>query len=350
MMKKNFKILSEETNRILELNSKLNKKISLNESTPRNLTVTVKDWKGELVVGVTVYDPDNANKVNGVTDANGNVVLKNFSGDKITVAFVGFETQTVTIDDSKTLVEVILKQGSELNTVSVTATKIANIQVIDSKSKKPIGNLKVILTNKTDDSPKEVYTDDNGIFKFDYDKYKTSINVGNEVSRKIFNLEKKEGETIETGKIFKIIKFENFIPVKLQLKDSQTEQLIEITDDVLNNIRIIVDDDTAINSKVIINKNLTEIGGYEIMLDFNPLNISDSTKLIAKLDGYLKSSVPLTSKPAGPVVVTLTKEPEPMETAKLPKGIKLGQVYESEELYDVMQRWLGLCGTQYWEK
>ena len=86
------------------------------------------------------------------------------------------------------------------------------------------------------------------------------------------------------------------------------------------------------------------------MLDFNPLNISDSTKLIAKLDGYLKSSVPLTSKPAGPVVVTLTKEPEPMETAKLPKGIKLGQVYESEELYDVMQRWLGLCGTQYWEK
>jgi hypothetical protein len=25
-------------------------------------------------------------------------------------------------------------------------------------------------------------------------------------------------------------------------------------------------------------------------------------------------------------------------------------VYESEELYDVMQRWLGLCGTKYWEK
>jgi|688.fasta_scaffold01096_35 hypothetical protein len=349
-MKTKFELLSEETNRILELNSKINKRIFLNESTPRNLTVTVKDNKGELIVGATVYDPDNANKVNGATDTNGNVVLKNFSGDKITIAFVGFETQTVTIDNSKTSVEVILKQGSELNTVAITATKMAKIQVIDSKSKKPIGNLKVILTNKKDDSSKEVYTDDNGIFKFDYDTYKTLVNVGNEISRKVFNLEKKEGETIEIDKIFKTIKFENYIQVKLQLKDSQTKELIEITDDVLDNIRIIVDDDTAINSKVDINKNLTEIGGYEILLDFNPLYISDSTKLIVKLNGYLKSSVPLISKPTGPVVVTLTKEPEPVETAKLPKGIKLGMVYESEELYDVMQRWLGLCGTKYWEK
>jgi hypothetical protein len=336
-MKTKFELLSEETNRILELNSKINKRIFLNESTPRNLTVTVKDNKGELIVGATVYDPDNANKVNGATDTNGNVVLKNFSGDKITIAFVGFETQTVTIDNSKTSVEVILKQGSELNTVAITATKMAKIQVIDSKSKKPIGNLKVILTNKKDDSSKEVYT-------------KTLVNVGNEISRKVFNLEKKEGETIEIDKIFKTIKFENYIQVKLQLKDSQTKELIEITDDVLDNIRIIVDDDTAINSKVDINKNLTEIGGYEILLDFNPLYISDSTKLIVKLNGYLKSSVPLISKPTGPVVVTLTKEPEPVETAKLPKGIKLGMVYESEELYDVMQRWLGLCGTKYWEK
>ena len=185
-MKTKFELLSEETNRILELNSKINKRIFLNESTPRNLTVTVKDNKGELIVGATVYDPDNANKVNGATDTNGNVVLKNFSGDKITIAFVGFETQTVTIDNSKTSVEVILKQGSELNTVAITATKMAKIQVIDSKSKKPIGNLKVILTNKKDDSSKEVYTDDNGIFKFDYDTYKTLVNVGNEISRKVF--------------------------------------------------------------------------------------------------------------------------------------------------------------------
>jgi 5-hydroxyisourate hydrolase-like protein (transthyretin family) len=349
-MKTNFELLSEETNRILEINSKINKRFFLTESTPRNLTVTVKDGNGELVVGATVYDPDNSSKVNGATDANGNVVLKHFSGDKITVAFVGFETQTVTIDNLKTSVEVILKQGSELKTAVITATKIAKIQVIDSKSKKPIGNLKVILTNKKDDSLKEVYTDDDGIFKFDYDTYKTSVNLGNETSRKVFNLEKKEGETIESDKIFKTIRFENYIQVKLQLKDSQTNELIPITQDVLDKIKIIIDDESAINSKVEINEILTEIGGDEIILDFNPLYISDSTKLIVKLGGYLASSVPLTSKPTGPVVVTLTEEPEPVKTGKLPKGIRLGDIYESENLYRTMRQYLGLCGEPYQQK
>ena len=97
-MNKKFEILSEETNRILELNSKLNKKISLNESTPRNLTVTVKNETGETIVGATVYDPDNT-AVNGATDTDGKVILKNFSGVKIKVTFVGYTEKIIDIEN-----------------------------------------------------------------------------------------------------------------------------------------------------------------------------------------------------------------------------------------------------------
>jgi hypothetical protein len=353
-----FKILSEETNRILELNSKLNKRISLNESTTRDLTVTVKDDNGGLLVGAIVYDPDNSGIVNGATDANGNVVFKNFSGDTITITSLGFATQIVTVDNSKTSIEVVLKQDAQLKTVDIKYTKPAKILVIDSTSKKPMEKVKIILIKKIDDKDKyegdgekvEIYTGEDGTFIFEYDLYETSVTVSTKYGKQSFNLKRKEGETIESDKIFKTIEFERYIQVKLQLKDSQTDELIPITKDVLDNIKIKIDDSTAFNSNADINEKLTEVDGYEIILDFSPLYISDSTKLIVKLDGYSASSVPLTSKPTRPIVVTLTKEPEPVENAKLPKGIKLGMVYESEELYDVMQRWLGLCGTQYWEK
>lgn len=358
MIKNNFKILSEETNRILELNSKLNKRISLNESTTRDLTVTVKDKDGTTILGAQVYDPDNSGTVNGVTETNGKVILKNFSGTKIAVAFVGYETSIIDIQNSQNSVEVILKRDAQLKTVDIKYTKPAKILVIDSTSKKPMEKVKIILIKKIDDKDKyegdgekvEIYTGEDGTFIFEYDLYETSVTVSTKYGKQSFNLKRKEGETIESDKIFKTIEFERYIQVKLQLKDSQTDELIPITKDVLDNIKIKIDDSTAFNSNADINEKLTEVDGDEIILDFSPLYISDSTKLIVKLDGYSASSVPLTSKPKGPIVVTLTKEPEPVETAKLPKGIKLGMVYESEELYDVMQRWLGLCGTQYWEK
>jgi hypothetical protein len=357
-MKTKFELLFEETNRILELNSKLNKRISLNESTPRDLTVTVKDDKGGLLVGAIVYDPDNSGIVNGATDANGNVVFKNFSGDTITITSLGFATQIVTVDNSKTSIEVVLKQDAQLKTVDIKYTKPAKILVIDSTSKKPMEKVKIILIKKIDDKDKyegdgekvEIYTGEDGTFIFEYDLYETSVTVSTKYGKQSFNLKRKEGETIESDKIFKTIEFERYIQVKLQLKDSQTDEFIPITKDVLDNIKIKIDDSTAFNSNADINEKLTEVDGYEIILNFSPLYISDSTKLIVKLDGFLQKSVGLTSIPTRPIVVTLTKEPEPVEIAKLPKGIKLGQVYESEELYDVMQRWLGLCGTKYWEK
>jgi len=357
MIKNNFKILSEETNRILELNSKINKRIFLNESTPRNLTVTVKGDKGELIVGAVVYDTDNSNAVNGATDANGNVVLQNFSGDTITIAFLGFATQIVTVDNSKTSIEVVLKQNAQLNTVNIISTRPAKILVIDSTSKKPMEKVKIILIKKIDDKDNyegdgekvEIYTGEDGTFIFDYDLYETSVTVSTKYGKQSFNLERKEGETIESDKIFKTIEFERYIQVKLQLKDSQTDELIPITKDVLDNIKIKIDDSTAFNSNADINEKLTEVDGDEIILDFSLLYISDSTKLIVKLDGYSASSVPLTSKPTGPIIVTLTAEVEEPERIKLPKGVRLGDVYESKTLYDVMRKYLGLCGEKYQE-
>jgi len=81
-MKTKFELLSEETNRILELNSKLTKKMFLNESTPRNLTVTVKNDKGELISGAVVMDSNSDNNNGAATDVSGKAILTNFKGIK----------------------------------------------------------------------------------------------------------------------------------------------------------------------------------------------------------------------------------------------------------------------------
>jgi len=111
-MKDKFKILSEETNRILELNSKLNKRISLNESTPRDLTVTVKDENGKPIYSAAVVNPDTS--TGEYTDANGKAILKNFSGTKIKVNFVGYVESIVDIQDSQNSVDVVLKPNENL--------------------------------------------------------------------------------------------------------------------------------------------------------------------------------------------------------------------------------------------
>lgn len=348
-MRDKFKILSEETNRILELNSKLTKKMFLNESTPRNLTVIVKDNSSQLIPGVTVYDPDNTT-VYGNTGNDGKTTLKNFSGSKIILTMVGFENQTITVDDNKQSIDVVLKtQSAKLRQVNVKSIRIAKIQCLDSKSNKPIEGLKISLTDLKTDENTEVVTGENGIFGFDYSKYKTKVSINNGTTYQSFDLTKKEDDEIPKDKVFKTIKFQNYIKITLQLKDSENGNPIDVTEDLLNNVKVIVDDDTATNKKLDVDKDEPDQDGL-IVIDFPQTSFSDSTKLIIKLPGYLKKSVELTSKPTNTIVVTLTKEPEPVENAKLPKGIKLGMVYESEELYDVMQRWLGLCGTQYWEK
>lgn len=347
-MNKKFKILSEETNRILELNSKLNKKISLNESTPRNLTVTVKNETGETIVGATVYDPDNT-AVNGATDTDGKVILKNFSGVKIKVTFVGYSEKTIDIENSKNSVDVILQDSISLNTLEVKSTRIAKIQCLDSKSNKPIEGLKITLTDLKTDENTEVVTNENGIFNFDYSKYKTKVSVNNGTTYQSFDLTKKEDDEIPKDKVFKTIKFQNYIKITLQLKDSENDNPIDVTEDLLNNIIVITDDDTALNKKLDVEKDEPNEDGL-IVINFPQTSFSDSTKLIIKLPGYLKKSVALPSKPTSTIVVTLTAEVEAPDRVKLPKGIRLGDVYESEELYDKMIRYLGLCGTQYQEK
>jgi hypothetical protein len=352
MIKNNFKILSEETNRILELNSKLNKRIFLNESTPRDLTVTVvtvKDTKNITIVGAQVYDPDNSSAVNGTTDINGKVILKKFSGTTITVAFIGYEKLTKDIQESQNSVEVILKENITTDTVEIVDKKNVTIKVVDLKTKTPIKDIKVFITTKKNEK-KEKSTDENGYFSFNYGTDLTTVSLDNGYTQQNFSLKLKEKEKIINSDegVFKTIKFNNYIPVKLQLKDSETRELIPITEEILSDINVSVDDLTAFNKKLDIDDD--SISDNIITLELNLSYISDSTKLIVKLSGFLPKSVGLTSIPTGPIVVTLTREPEPVKTGKLPKGIKLGMVYESEELYDVMQRWLGLCGTKYWEK
>lgn len=343
-MRDKFKILSEETNRILELNSKLNKKISLNESTPRNLTVIVKDTKNITIAGVQVYDPDNANKVNGVTDENGKVILKNFSGTKIKVAFVGYEESIIDIQNSQNSVDVVLKPSENLTkTADIKIIRLAKIQVVDSKSKKPIEKIKIILTDNKTDIKKEIYTDEQGIFVFDYNIYKPLVFVSVVKKQQPFNIEIQKGEKIEKDKIFKTIEFDSFNLLELKLKNSETNEIIPITKDILENIKVIVDDSTAINKKIDVSEGLIIRNDTTLQLEFNLNYISDSTKLIVKLPGFLKTSVVVPFEITGPIVVTLTKE---INRTKLPKGIRLGDIYESEILYDKMKRYIGLCGEK----
>jgi len=346
-MKDKFKILSEETNRILELNSKLNKRISLNESTPRNLTVIVKNEMGETIVGATVYDPDSTT-INGTTNIDGKVVLKNFSGAKIKVNFVGYSETIVNVEDLKNSVDVILKDSSSLGGMEVKSIRIAKIQCLDSKSNKPIEGLKISLTDLKTDENTEVVTNENGIFNFDYSKYKTKVSVNNGTTYQSFDLTKKEDDEIPKDKVFKTIKFQNYIKITLQLKDSENGNPIDVTEDLLNDVKVIVDDDTSTNKRLDVDKDEPNEDGL-IVIDFPQTSFSDSTKLIIKLPGYLKKSVELTSKPTNTIVVTLTAEVEDPERIKLPKGIRLGDVYESKTLYDVMRKYLGLCGEKYQE-
>jgi HSP20 family molecular chaperone IbpA len=347
-MKDKFKILSEETNRILELNTKLNKKISLNESTPRNLTVIVKDNSNQLIPGVTVYDPDNTT-VYGNTGNDGKTILKNFSGSKITLTMVGFENQIVTVDDNKQSIDVLLKtQSAELGQVNVKSIRIAKIQCLDSKSGEPIEGLKISLKDLKTDENTEILTDKNGVFNFDYSKYKTKVSVNNGTTYQSFDLTKKEDDEIPKDKVFKTIKFQNYIKIKLQLKDSEHGTPIDVTEDLLNDVKVIMDDDTATNKRLDVDKDEPNEDGL-IVINFPQTSFSDSTKLIIKLPGYLKKSVELTSKPTNTIVVTLTAEVEDPERIKLPKGIRLGDVYESKTLYDVMRKYLGLCGEKYQE-
>ena len=345
-MNKKFEILSEETNRILELNSKLTKKMFLNESTPRNLTVIVKDNSGQIMPGVTVYDPDNTT-VFGDTGNDGKTILKNFSGSKITLRMVGFENQTITVDDNKQSIDVVLKtQSAELGPVNVKSIRIAKIQCLDSKSDKPIEGLKISLTDLKTDENTEVLTDENGIFNFDYSKYKTKVSVNNGTTYQSFDLTKKEDDEIPKDKVFKTIKFQNYIKITLQLKDSENGNPIDVTEDLLNDVKVITDDDTAINKRLDVDKDEPNENGL-IVIDFPQTSFSDSTKLIIKVPGYLNKSVVLTSKPTNTIVVTLTAEVEEPERIKLPKGFRLGDVYESERLYKVMKHYLGLCGEPY---
>lgn len=349
MMKNNFKILSEETNRILELNSKLNKRIFLNESRTRDLTVTVKDESGNPLDMVSVINPDTSTGVE--TNVNGKGILKNFSGTKIKIFLMGYTDTIVDIQDSQNSVDVVLKPSENITKpANIKSIRLAKIQVVDSKSKKPIEKIKIILTNNTTDIKKEIYTDEQGIFVFDYNIYKPLVFVSVAKKQQPFNLERKEGEKIEKDKIFKTIEFDSFNLLELKLKNSETNEIIPITKDILENIKVIVDDSTAINKKIDVSEGLIIRNDTTLQLEFNLNYISDSTKLIVKLPGFLKTSVVVPFEITGPIVVTLTAEVEEPERIKLPKGIKLGMVYESEELYDVMQRWLGLCGTQYWEK
>ena len=38
------------------------------------------------------------------------------------------------------------------------------------------------------------------------------------------------------------------------------------------------------------------------------------------------------------------------QSEKPPKGIKIGDTYTNQDLYDLMKRYLGLCGTKAQEK
>jgi hypothetical protein len=345
-MKTKFELLSEETNRILELNSKLNKRISLNESRTRDLTVTVKDENGEPLYDATVMDPDTS--TGAKSDVSGRAILKNFSGTQIKIFYIGYSEVVVDIQESQNSVDVVLKPSENLmDTQTIKSIRLAKIQVVDSKSKKPIEKIKIILTNNKTDIEKEIYTNEQGIFVFDYNIYKPLVFVSVAKKQQPFNIEIKEGEIIEKDKIFKTIEFDSFSLLELQLKNSETDELILITKDILEKIKVTVDDSTVRNEKIDVSQGLIIRNDTTLQLEFNLKYISDSTELIVELPGFLKTRVVVPSEIKEPIVITLTAKVEEPERIKLPKGFRLGDVYESERLYKVMKHYLGLCGEPY---
>jgi hypothetical protein len=44
------------------------------------------------------------------------------------------------------------------------------------------------------------------------------------------------------------------------------------------------------------------------------------------------------------------KEQSEVQSQKTPKGIKIGNIYTNQDLYDLTKRYLGLCGTKPQEK
>ncbi len=83
------------------------------------LTGTVKDSKGEVIIGATVMK--SSTKDGTITDINGNFSVSTQVGEVLTISFVGYESQKVKVEERKTLNVVLVESAIGLNEVQIIA-------------------------------------------------------------------------------------------------------------------------------------------------------------------------------------------------------------------------------------
>jgi hypothetical protein len=180
-MKNLFEISSEEKQRILEMHVVATKKQYLIEQL-KKINIKVTDGK-DPVVGAAIIDL--GDKTNGViTDINGQATFNKFTGPSFSVAMVGYKNKEVTPDNEN--VNVSLESGDSLKTLEITARPTVNIKIVDSETKEPIKRAVIDTTrpkgaqgNNCEQGScwNRIKTDDEGIFKFDFDNYLPEIEI-----------------------------------------------------------------------------------------------------------------------------------------------------------------------------
>ena len=139
-MKNLFEISSEERNRILEMHINATKKQYLFEQ-KRTLNITVTDEKGEKIPYAAILD--SGDKTNGViTDNNGFGILNNFVGPSFEASSVGMSTETVTPENGKNDITVVMKQSGTLKTLEIKVQSYFG-KIVDSATEKPIQGAKI---------------------------------------------------------------------------------------------------------------------------------------------------------------------------------------------------------------
>ena len=83
----------------------------------KTVTGTVKDAKGEPLIGVTVFVDG---KPGSITDIDGNFSIPNASpSSKVKVSYIGYKEQTVTLGNSSSLSIVLQEDNAQLDEVVV---------------------------------------------------------------------------------------------------------------------------------------------------------------------------------------------------------------------------------------